>query len=162
MRFGGRKLGQVDLSKVKLGDPIVTVEIWPVDIAYGECSNRARCPIANAFNRQFKLGGFGSIVADANSVDVTKNGKRYRHFSSKGVANFLRRFDEIAKQKGIEAARKETKPTAFRFETISVKTIPPPATRERMDQINKARREREAERRANGTYMKPKPRYAGV
>jgi hypothetical protein len=146
-----------------LGSKRVKISTIRDDIDHGECSNRGHCVLANALVRTFRLDKHCYVRVDARTAGVTVDGKRYRHKTPAAAMRYLRRFDDIGKKKGIEAARAATKPASFVFELEEVIPVNASASAERKAQINAARNKKAAAERKAGTYeRKNYARYAGL
>lgn len=148
---------------MKLGNINVVINVTQEDIDRGECGERAHCVIAQAIDRQFKLGGKGYIRVDANGWSATKDGIRYGYHSTHTMARYLRMFDELGAEHGVEKARTIVGPRRFGSKLVDVRPVTRSTTPERRAQINAARNRKLAAAKEKGIAPKKYlPRYVGV
>ena len=162
MRLGGIDPKRVIGKKFKLGDLRIYLIVTAADIALAQCGNRSRCVLAQTVRRQFDLGGQGLVEVDANGMRVSKDGFRYFYTCGHSPIGFLRRFDILGEERGLDIARELTKERAFIYTLVSVSPVVKPKSREEQDEINRRRRERDADKRAKGNYTRKHKRYTGV
>jgi hypothetical protein len=133
------------------------------DIAAAQCGNRARCLLALAVDRQFELAGKGYVRVDANELAFNFEGRRWRYHLPKRAVKYLRRWDELGAQLGLEAAREQFQPARFELLLAATSPIAPKGTRARKDRVNYLRNQKSAAARAAGqTRSQPAPRYVGI
>jgi hypothetical protein len=143
----------------------IILEITKNDIVTAKCGNRRQCVIAHAVDRQLQLGGLGYIKIEGNDAAYTQAGFRHLLRLPRTALVMLRDFDEIGASQGLETAREvmfSRCPIKYRLREVNVTKIPPPASRERKDQINARRNRIASEEHAQGIVRPKRKRYAGT